>query len=163
LLGCPYAPREEVSQIVENYKDFIFVLPRLEKGSTTEIINQYEIIHEEYYSSLHIETYQMSVNELLEFDDDKKYLELEQGIAYLFSENLNGKRHIGNKDLIIANSGDQVITFLQLKNTNLYPIAVINNENNRAFIVSALSSSLNIDLVDKNVNVNGLNVEIVKQ
>ncbi len=163
LLGCPYAPREEVSQIIENYKDFIFVLPRLEKGSTTEIINQYEIIHEEYYSSLHIETYQMSVNELLEFDDDKKYLELEQGIAYLFSENLNGKRHIGNKDLIIANSGDQVITFLQLKNTNLYPIAVINNENNRAFIVSALSSSLNIDLVDKNVNVNGLNVEIVKQ
>lgn len=162
LLGCPYAPLEEVNEIVENYKNLVFVLPRLEKGSITKIINQYEIIHSEYYSSLQIETLHLSINDLLNFDHGKEYLELEQGIAYLFSEELHGKRHIGNKNLIISNNVDEFVTLLKVKNTDLYPIAVINNENDRAFIVSALSSSLNLELIDKKINVDGLNIEVIK-
>ena len=97
----------------------------------------------------------------MEFDCDKKYLELEQGIAYLFSEELNGKRHVGNKDLIISDNMDELVTLLMIEDTDLYPIAVINNENDRAFIVSALSSPLNNELIDENINVDGLNIEVI--
>ena len=163
LLGCPYAPIEEINKVVENYKDLVCVLPRLAKGNIENIINQYEMIRTEYYPSLQIETYQIHINDLLEFDHGKKYLELEQGIAYLFSEELNGKRHIGNKDLIISGNLDKFITLLKIENVSLYPIAVINNENDRAFIVSALSSSLNRELIDKNIRVDGLDVEVINQ
>lgn len=162
LLGCPYAPVEEVNKIVENYKNLVFVLPRLEKGNIENTINQYQIIHANYYPSLRIETSQISINDLLEFDCDKKYLELEQGIAYLFSEKLKGKRHLGKKDFIISDNMDELVTLLTIEDTNLYPIAVINNANDRAFIVSALSSSLNIELIDKNIHVDGLNIEVIK-
>lgn len=156
---CPYAPRTEIEKIVMNYKNYIFVLPRLEKGSIIDIKNKYASIKAKYFPSKIIIDSELLLKNILEDETLKKYLEIEQGIAYLFSEKLNGKRHVGSKNKIIKSNLHKKVTISYPQDEILYPIVISNIINNRAFIVSALSG-LNKELIDKNVEVTNLKVEL---
>ena len=162
VLGCKYAPIEELKKITENYPDFIFVLPRTEKGKIDEIQEAYYKLKQLYFKDKTLETSKIKIKDLLQNKDFKSYLEISQGIAYLFSPKLNGKRHSGSKDLIIKNSLDKTVEILKVKESLGYPIMIKNDLNDRAFLASSLSSEINQKLIKEKVRKDNLNVNILK-
>lgn len=57
VLGCKYAPIEEIEKIVADYSDYIFVLPRLEKGTIIEIEKSFNEINNKYLNQLGLSEY----------------------------------------------------------------------------------------------------------
>lgn len=162
VLGCKYAPIKELKKIVDNYPDYIFVLPRSEKGDVKEIQNKFEILRTEFFADKNVGEYLFSVKQITENANFKNYLELEQGLAYLLSEKLHGKRHIGAKDAIIGNNLDQTVTVRTSENTTDLPLLLSNPLNNRACIVSSLKSDLNQKLINDKIQKENLSINIIK-
>lgn len=162
VLNCKYAPLKELEAIVSSFPEYIFVLPRLEKGNIPEIKTAYDGIKTKYFPGEKIESFKIQVSRLIKVDEFKPYLELSQGIAYLFSESLNGKRHVGSKDVIIKANMRQTVRIFRTKSTKSLPIMAQTESNNRAFLVSSLSSELNQKLIHKKINNEYLTVNILK-
>lgn len=162
VLGCKHAPINELIKITENYPEFIFVLPRTEKGNIKEIESAYNEIKSLYFNDKSLENIKLSVTELIEDKRFKNYLELSQGIAFLFSTNLNGRRHSGSKDLIIKDNLDKIIKIIKVIDNNSFPVLIKNEKNDRAFLVSSLTSELNQSLIKQKVVKDNLNVNIIE-
>lgn len=162
VLGCKYAPLKELSKITNKYSDFVFVLPRSEKGNVFEIKKAYKHIHEKYFSDKIIEYQKIKIEDLTSSDDYKSYIELGQGLAYLFSEVLNGKRHKGSMKAIIKSNLDSCVLLGMAKGTKKYPIILINEKLDRAVMVSSLSSKLNQELILKNIEQNDFDINIIE-
>ena len=79
-------------------------------------------------------------------------------IAYLFSTELNGKRHTGSmNDILKMNKLRNLIVYsYELKYDS--PILVVNPKNNRAFICSSISNSLNQIIIKKRIKIKDLSV-----
>ena len=158
VLGCKFAPIDEVKKIVDNYTDYIFVLPRLEKGTINEIEKSFISICNKHLKNKRITTEYISVKDAKNDTVLKQYLELEQGLAFLFSEKLNGKRHSGLKDKILKSNENKTIAIRKAENTNLPPLFIYNDKNDRAVLISAITSKLNQQLIKKHITVNNLDI-----
>ncbi|RLD50908.1 MAG: hypothetical protein DRI94_07475 [Bacteroidetes bacterium] len=158
VLGCRYAPVQEVQKLVNNYTDYIFVLPRLEKGTISEIETLFNKINSKYLKDRKIKQEEQIVKNIINDEFFQKYLELEQGLAYLFSKKLNGKRHSGVKDKIIKENNNQKITIKKAENTVLPPLFISNGINDRAILISAITSELNQQLIKKHITVDKLEI-----
>ncbi len=161
VLGCKHAPAKEIKQILDNYPDYIFALPRTEKGNIKRITNAYFSLKAAYFNEKVIEEIEISVEDLISDDNYKGYLELDQGIAFLFSKKLNGKRHSGTKDLIINKNRAESVKIQKVVDENFFPILLKNETNDRAVLVSSLKSKLNQKLVNQKIERNELNINIV--
>jgi hypothetical protein len=161
VLGCQYAPIDEIKSIVSNYKEYIFVLPRMEKGVIQEIKNVFLKISNKYLLGNKTILHDVMVCDVINNDEMKKYHELEQGIAYLFSQKLNGKRHSGSKDTILSENSTSQFKIYSIEKTHLSPLLMINELNDRAVIISAIQSQLNQELIDKHICINNLEVKII--
>ena len=162
VLGCKYAPIKELTQILDNYPDYVFVLPRTEKGNIEKINDAYLSLHTAYFNKKDTEEIEISVKDLVLNDIYKSYLELGQGIAYLFSERLNGKRHSGSKDLIIRKNEAEMVKLQKVVGKNSFPIILKNETNDRAVLVSSLTSKLNQKLIKQRIERDELNINIVE-
>lgn len=160
VLGCKFAPVSEIKKIVDNFTDYIFVLPRLEKGTIREIEKSFNSICNKYLENFELITEEIIVGDALKNIDLKQYHEFEQGLAFLFSEKLHGKRHSGPKEKILKNSVNKIITINKVANTNLSPLFIYNIENDRAILISAIHSELNQKLIKKIISVNNLEIII---
>ena len=158
VLGCKHAPLKEIEKIVANYSDYIFVVPRLEKGTKYEIEKSFSQINNKYLTDVKISEYEITVEEALKNENLKKYFAFKQGLAYLFSEKLNGKRHLGSMNEIFTINKKKLFSIRKADNVNLPSLFVFNNENNRAILISAISSELNQRLIKEHITVN--NIEI---
>lgn len=160
VLGCPYAPVNEIKKLLDDYQNYIFVLPRLEKGSINEIEQAFDQLKNEYLPNERIVSQSNTVNEMLDVKDYYNYLEFEQGLAYLLSDKLNGKRHIGSKDKILANNYHVKLNISSFTNTDLSPLLIDNQNNNRSVLISSVRSGLNQVLINKKVKRKGLEIII---
>jgi hypothetical protein len=161
VMGCPYAPIDEIKRGVLDYKQLISVFPKLSKGTLLDIAAKYNEIAVNYFNNNSLTTNSYSVRQILELVLYQSYSGLEIGIAYLCSPELKGKRHIGSKDLIIENALNDEITVLMPENIEGTPIMLSNKRNNRAIIISSVGSNFNRQIVEQKVEINGINV-IVK-
>ncbi len=160
VLGCKHAPIEELRKLTDKYPDYIFVLPRTEKGTELEMKSAFDDISKKYFPDKVIENQAISIKEILRKENYRDYLELEQGIAYLFSEKLNGKRHSGSKDGIIKRNLSKRVKLFKAVGSDKLPILIINERNERAFIVSSLKSELNKGLIKMKIQRNDLSINI---
>ncbi len=160
VLGCKHAPINELKKIVDSYPEYVFVLPRSEKGSKLEMQKVYDSLKTSYFSAKKLEIQTNTVEEILKNEKLKDYLELEQGIAFLFSEKLNGKRHSGSKNEIIKNNKGNNVIIKRVKASDGYPLLLLNKENNRACIVSSLRSELNQRLIKEKIQRDDLSINI---
>ncbi len=160
--GCPYAPLEEIRKLTENFTDYIFILPRLEKGHKEDILISFMKLKDEYFLKDAVIEIEKSVSDTLSDKKLRKYEELEQSIAYLFSPKLNGKRHIGPMKDIIQKNRQQKIKIIGSSSDDCKPIVLINEKNNRAAILSALESNLNQKLIRNRIFQNQLDINILK-
>jgi hypothetical protein len=101
------------------------------------------------------------IEQLLNNETFENYLGLNQGIAYLFSPTLKGKRHEGSMNDIINNCLNKEVIVTRLENCADSPLLIINSENERAFICSSVSNKLNQELIAERIKVNNLTVSII--
>lgn len=160
VLGCPHAPVEEIEKLVKNKNRYINFFPRLAKGTSEELFIKLKIIQSEHFSELEISTHEASISVLIEHDDFKSFAGLDQGIAYLFAENLNGKRHSGSMDEIIKSNISNTLILKTIGNTFDSPLLVINPINDRAFICSSVNNSLNQQLIKTKIIADNLTVNL---
>ncbi len=158
VLGCKHAPLKEIKKIVANYSDYIFVLPRLEKGTKDEIEKSFNQLNNNYLQDFEIIENEISIEDALKNEALKKYYDFKQGLAYLFSKKLNGKRHSGSMNKIFNANKESKFTIQKVENIHLPSLFIFNNENNRAILVSAISSDLNQQLIKEHITVK--NIEI---
>ena len=85
---------------------------------------------------------------------------MEQGLAYLFSTSLKGKRHSGNMNEIIISNLDTVIDLVSIGDGFNGPLLFANSLNHRAFICSSVSNILNQELISRKVVVKKLTVSL---
>ncbi len=159
VLNCPYAPIDEVKKTVKNRNKLINFFPRLSKGSKVELQDKFYEIKNLYFPKVEISKQKTKVGKLLEKEGIiGKFSSLQPGIAYLFDNDLKGKRHSGSMSNIIAINKDNFIEILSIGEINDGLILVINNLNNRAFICSSTDSKLNQDLINSKIKVQGVSV-----
>ena len=160
VMGCQFAPIDEIKKSVQNYKNLISVFPKLAKGTCQEINDKFNQIKEKYFFNETIITDIYSVAQILESDLNKEYQDLEIGLAFLFSPELNGKRHIGSKDEIIKQTLLENVSIFHPENLEGTPIMLQNNSNNRAIIVSSVSSKFNQQIIEQIIEVDGIKVKV---
>jgi len=85
-----------------------------------------------------------------------RYYDFKQGLAYLFSKKLNGKRHSGSMNKIFNANKESKFTIQKVENIHLPSLFIFNNENNRAILVSAISSDLNQQLIKEHITVKNI-------
>lgn len=162
VLGCKHAPINELKKVVESYPAYIFVLPRSEKGTKEEMERAFDSLKGKYFTEKELESKTYSVKQILEDEKLKDYLELEQGLAYLFSEKLNGKRHSGSKDAIINSNKNSKVLITKTKFAEGFPLLILNEENDRACVISSLKSELNQRLINEKIQKDELSINITE-
>lgn len=158
--GCPYAPISEIKKIVNHYKDYIFVLPRLIKGTIHEMESQYNELHQEHFHDKKLGGLERTVGQVLNIQEYQNYHELEQSLAFLFSPELNGKRHSGGMSIILEGVKNEKVHIISPKNTRGYPLLLINVNNDRAAIISSIQGSLNQELVEDKIEVYKTDIKV---
>lgn len=161
-LGCKFAPNEEVEKIVNKKKNLISFFPRLSKGNIYDITNEFNGIKEEFFKDQETSHNKWIAKSLLSDNNQFiNYYGLEQGIAYLLSPKLNGKRHSGPMAKILKEHNRtqlEVIYFSELENE---PIVIMNKTNERAIICSNISSKTNQKLIDEKTKTENLKVKLI--
>jgi len=160
VLGCPFAPVEQVENIVADYQKYISVFPRLLKGKTIEIYIQYKALADKNFSDSELETVTYKVKDLMQNKEFHHYKELEIGLAYLLSTNLNGKRHIGSQADIINSNQYSMISIIRPKSIPETPIYLENAANKRAVIISLVDCKFNRQIIEKLIKTTNLEVII---
>jgi Tat protein secretion system quality control protein TatD with DNase activity len=90
------------------------------------------------------------------------YYGIEQALAFLTAEKLNGKRHSGPMEEILTNNENTVLSLHSFENTRNEPIMIVNNINDRAIICSNISSSTNQNLIVDNTKTNGYDIKLLQ-
>ena len=150
VLGCKHAPYEEVKKLADNRGKYISFFPRLSKGTHEEVSVMLSDFNDEHFNVPELEVLSSTVSRLIqESGRFMKYYGVEQGIAYLFSHELNGKRHIGSMQKIIDNSLGRLVKITAIKMADYEPIMITNTSNQRAFLVSSSLSTKNAYLISQ--------------
>ncbi|MFS4417908.1 hypothetical protein [Maribacter sp. 2307ULW6-5] len=162
-LGCKYAPTEEVKRVVLEKKSLISFFPRLSKGTTKEISQHFNHITETYFSDYDIVKKSQTVNDLLsENSIYLTYYGIEQALAFLTTEKLNGKRHSGPMEEILTQNTKTILMLHSFENTDDEPIMIINSANDRAIICSNIASRINQKLIKTQTKTKGLDIELLR-
>lgn len=159
-LGCPHAPYGSIKRLVESYNAYISYFPRLSKSSIPEAKLLLEAISLRNFDNNEIEKEPIELSKLLEDPFFEGYSDLKVGCAYLFSEELNGKRHVGNMNIILESSLNKTVDLFSINDTFDAPIILANSENNRAIVVSNPGGIENHKILQDKIEVNGLFIDI---
>ena len=162
VLNCPYAPIGEIRKLVTQKESLINFFPRLTKGMKNDLYYKLQQIQTLYFPTSKLSETKMIVKNILEDEKLHEYSSIGQGIAYLLSKTLNGKRHIGSMDHILKANTDAELIVYSIEKYYESPILIVNSLNERAFLSSSVKNALNQYLIRKKVNVVGLKVNLVQ-
>lgn len=161
LLNCPFAPVDEIKKLVKNADEYITFFPRLTKDDFHILDAQFDSIKEIYFPESTKYEFTMTVEEAIENEKLNSFIGIDQGIAYLFATELNGKRHTGSmSEILNLNKSKSIIIYSYDPNFDS-PILVKNNKNDRAFICSSIDNSLNQKIIKQKIKINGLAVSVL--
>jgi len=161
LLNCPFAPVDEIKKLVKNANEYITFFPRLTKDDFHILDTQFDSIKEIYFPESTKYEFTMKVEVAIEKENLNNFIGIDQGIAYLFATELNGKRHTGSMSEILKLNKSKLITIYSYEQNFDSPILVENSENNRAFICSSIGNSLNQKIIKQKIKINGLSVSVL--
>jgi hypothetical protein len=159
-LGCKYAPKDEILELIKKKNELINFFPLLSKGNIATQFVHFKAIHLNYFNELKLVVHKVKVFDLLNSEIFNDYSKIQEGIAYLYAEVLNGKRHTGSMHDIIQGNLNQYLKVTSIGNMFDGPLLIENAENGRAFICSSISSNLNQKLIKENILIEKFNVNL---
>lgn len=74
VLGCKFAPVQEVQKLVDNYTNYIFVLPRLEKGTIEEIEKSFNAVNHKYLKDKEVIQQEVIIKDIITDELYTEYL-----------------------------------------------------------------------------------------
>ena len=159
VLDCPHAPKTEIEEALKKYKSHILFFPKMSKGSYIEMEAIFKNIGNEFYNN---QPYLYSTGNVMELLKNAalKDFGLETGLAYLFSDELNGKRHAGSMQDIFDKNKNELVQIIGFKPDFDSPLLLQNPLNGRAFICASPLISENQALINANISINKLNIDI---
>ncbi|MEI7499481.1 MAG: hypothetical protein WCK84_03440 [Bacteroidota bacterium] len=161
VLDCPHAPIDEITKLVKKKNSLINFFPRLSKGTSKELTTVLKNIQISSFPEKKIYKRKFIVKNLIHSEIFRGFSGLDQGVAYLFSPVLNGKRHTGSMKKIIEDAIKQELIIFTIGEDFDSPLLIINNVNERACICSSIGNKLNQELIKKHIKANNLSVNIV--
>lgn len=161
LLNCPFAPIDEIKKLVRNSNEYITFFPRLTKNVFQILDAQFDSIKVIYFPECTKHEFTFTIEEVIKNEKLNSFIGLDQGIAYLFATELNGKRHKGSMSEIIELNKLKVIIVYSYDLNFDSPILVKNNKNDRAFICSSTANSLNQRIIKQKIKIKGLAVTLL--
>lgn len=159
-LGCPYAPKEEVENLVKQKKRVISFFPVLQKDTKKSMTSKLKNIQQKYYPESILQTDLFTIQQVISNPIFEQYTSLHQGIAYLFAKELNGKRYTGSMDEIINQNLKNNIQLMSIDRDFTNPLLVSNPSNDRAFICSTVSNNVNQKLIDSETQTDGIIIKL---
>lgn len=160
-IGCKYAPIEEVNRIISEKKSLISFFPILSKGNISEIDEHFESMVKEYFPTNEIGNKNLSVESILsENGIFSNYYGIKQGLAFLLTDKLNGKRHSGPMETVLNDNLKTILNIHILEDTIEEPIMIINTVNDRAIICSNIASKTNQNLIYTKTKTKGYDIEL---
>jgi hypothetical protein len=164
-MNCPYAPKEAIEKLLDNYENLVSFFPRLSKSFDFESLKEsYDKIAQKYFLAYKISATTLSLAEIQKIEFyQKQYLDLEVGLAFLVADELNGKRHKGSKDKILAAAQNINLMIFEPQNLDGTPILLHNPTNDRAIILSSSNSDFNLSIVKKYTKRQGFSIHVLQQ
>lgn len=164
-MNCPYAPKVHIEKILEDYENLVSFFPRLSKSFEYDDLKEsYDKIAQKYFSAYKIQSKILSLEQIQKSESyHSQYLDLEVGLAFLVADELNGKRHRGNKDKILNAAKSTNITIFEPQNLEGTPILLHNEDNGRAIILSSSNSNFNRSIVKKYTKRQGFSIHVLQQ
>lgn len=160
VMGCPFAPLQKLHELTSKYRSFISALPLLTKGEKGEIEQAFNDIKDKYLPDYEIMSSTWSISRLCNTERlTTSYKKLQEGLAYLMSEALNGARHVGSMKEILSNNNNKIVEVYTIDVTG-FPLMVVNHENERAILVSSVGTNFNRTLLDSKLSVDGLDIMV---
>lgn len=160
-MSTQIAPTDEIKKLVKNANQYITFFPRLTKDDFRILDTQFNSIKEIYFPESIKYEFTLSVEDAIENENLSNFIGIDQGIAYLFATELNGKRHTGSMTEILKLNKSKLITIYSYEKSFDSPILVKNSKNNRAFICSSIDNSLNQKIIKQKIKINGLAVLVL--
>lgn len=160
VMGCPYAPLKNIHTLVEDAKDRILAFPRLLKGRWEEISDKYDRLAMDLNKKGRLKKSTETCEEALKNYPSSQYPEIESGLAYLFSRETSGKRHVGPKETIIEKSRRKKVQCIRVDSPDLPPILLSNRRNGRSVILSSPMSPFNRSTINRLIEVKGLDINV---
>ncbi len=160
-MGCPYAPLDHIRNMARNYREYVSFFPLLVKNPDFDTLEQqYNDILLQYFDSHDTSRYRLSVQEVIDNPLLEGYPEKENGLAFLFANELNGNRHRGSKDKIIHENIDKNVDVKYIVGTEKPPVLMVNPENRRGVIMSNIQGKVNQELIDNNIEREDLIIKL---
>ena len=162
-MGCPYAPVENVKEMLKTAKNHISILPLCTKGGIEEVSKKFEQVRKHYFPDATTRTSTITVEKSLEVFTKDDYSESTSAHAFLVAPLLNGKRHRGNMDFIILGNNSKLVTVIEIDGCaegDKPPVLMINPEKNRAVMISSITGKSNKRLIEKDLIISGINISL---
>ena len=162
VLNCKHAPKAEIEKMILQKNNLINFFPRLSKGTVDVLKSKFENIRSRSFSELEMFVHRIKIRELLAGKEFSDFSGLGQGVAYLFAETLNGKRHIGPMKYIIDEFSENDVEMFTIGENVDSILLIVNQANGRAFLCSSVANKLNQEMIKRKIKVDNLTVNIVK-
>lgn len=158
-MGCPHAPIDNVKRIVRDAQSHISVHPRLRKGTFDEIRNVHADIASTDFPSDNVISQKLRCNNIIKVHL-ADYPDINVGLAYLLSETLNGKRHIGSMEPILIKNSNVLLDIFEISGADKGPLFIGNVLMNRGIIISCPTGGANAQAVASKVAINGTEIRV---
>lgn len=161
VLGCKHAPVNAVRAMIK--KDAYThispfpVLLKEEDFKETEV--KYDSIMRSSFGDRPSEAKEITCERALSDFPSSSYPEIESALAFLFTDRLRGKRHVGPKESILnASSQKKVIVKPAIPN-DYFPLLLINKSNKRAAIVSSNNKAILAKALKDKISIDDVRIK----
>lgn len=159
-MGCPHAPIDNVRALARSAFDHISVFPLLAKGEYNEMIRAHEMILYKSFSGASIDSKTLRCAIVLSEFPSSDYPDIEIGLAYLFTNELMGKRHKGPKEMILNCAQDELLDIRSIKGQIGAPIFLGRPDQNRGILVSSVLGYANQKALNSAILIQGIDINV---
>jgi hypothetical protein len=158
-MGCPHAPINNVKKIMRDAASHISVHPRLRKGAFDEIKNAHADIASSDFLSASVISQKLRCDNIVKMHLDD-YPDVNVALAYLLSDTLNGKRHVGSMEPILRRNSNVILDVFEISGADMGPLFIGNSSLDRAIIISCATGGANAQAVANKVAINGIEIRV---
>lgn len=160
VMGCPHAPMNNIQKLMPEAKLHISATPLLSKGSYKEIAAIHQDLLNVSFSTSAIIEKKMSCSEIIEVYPDADYHKIKSALAYILASELNGKRHVGNQDEILAKNSSDILIVREISAQDKAPIFIGLKSNDRGVVVSCPSGGANQLMLNTKIKIQGISINV---
>ena len=88
------------------------------------------------------------------------YPDLKVALAYLLSDQLNGKRHVGNMGPILDSNKNTVLSIASIDGVDRAPTFIGNANNKRGVIISCPIGKANSSALPSRISISGIDIRV---